>query len=238
MNTKQKYCQSLKFNNINEYSNKYEIFNNKNIDFIEFRIDSLLNNNYYIEDIISHLNNIKTNKTNILTIRTKLDGGDIDINLNEYSKYILYCLINSNCDYIDIEYNLYNKNKKLFDDCIKKYNKKVILSIHFFKNCFTKDYYIDLINEMAKNKSDIIKIAIMPKSREDVFNIMEAGNLLKNKIKNKKFILIAMSKLGILSRVFTEYSNSYFTFIDEFVNDVNELGQCNIKYIKELRKLL
>lgn len=242
MNTQQLYCQSLKFNNIDEYLDNNKIFNNKQINFIEFRVDSLLFNNYKIDEIIYNLNKIKTKQLKIFTIRTDKEGGEIELKDNDYIDYLIKVIETSNCEYIDIEYQYYKRNKNILDYYIELsrslYHKKIIFSSHILNNGYDKKYYEDLIIEMNNKICDIIKIASKPYTKDDVFNIMDAANIVRNMVTEKKLIIISMGTLGLVSRVFTEYTNSYFTFIDQSVDTINEIGQCNINYIKKLRKLL
>lgn len=78
----------------------------------------------------------------------------------------------------------------------------------------------------------------MPQNINNVYDIMNASHNMINyvKSKNKKMIIIAMSKLGLLSRVYTEWTNSLFTFEDNDVKTFNRLGQCSIDFYKKLRK--
>lgn len=242
MNSKQLYCQTLKFNNMDDYFKCNKIYNNKNIDFIEFRVDGLLKNDYNIDEIIKIINQIDIKKQKIFTIRTESEGGDVKLNDYDYFDYIIKALTLSNSEYIDIEYNLYNNNKTIFDKYIdiarNLHNKKIIFSIHILDKSYSKKYYEDLIIDINNNNCDIIKIASKPFNKDDVINLMEAANSIKNQITDKKLIMISMGTLGVVSRVFTEYTNSYFTFIDENVENMNEIGQCSIKFLKHLRKLI
>ncbi|MBE8539922.1 type I 3-dehydroquinate dehydratase [Geoglobus acetivorans] len=123
-------------------------------DIIEFRLDLFPSYPEY--------DRIQTEKDNIVTIRRKEDGGQFDGEeedrlelLRKYSKY---------ASYVDLEH-------ELDDEVFLKFEKNnIVESYHNFAE--TPDY--DVLKDIVEGRrGDIIKIATMGRSKEDVIKIMK-----------------------------------------------------------------
>ena len=213
-------------------------FNKKKYDYInclEYRLDYLLKENTPISIIKKNINILsKLDKSIIITIRTKKEGGVFDISTDKYYKYIQE--INNDCLFsaIDIEYNKYKTNEKLFKCFVSSNPKKIILSYHNFFESLTINDYKKLIFQMKKTKIQIIKIATFAFSKNDLFNIMNVGKTFSN-MKDRDYIIISMGRIGVLSRVYTEYTNTNLIFINDTKDNINDIGQLNYKKYLELR---
>lgn len=195
-----------------------------NADIIELRIDLLQNRD--LKSIIAIILKIKENtkKCVLATIRSLKEGGKHDFSKSE--KLYIYKNIIPIIDYIDIELN----SKYLYSliPYAKKNKVKVIISYHNFIFTPSINNLNKLVLSFKKTDGDILKIAVMPNTLNDVRKLLEFSVSKKN----IKIITIAMGKLGMLSRVFFKVVGSLITFSS--LNENTAPGQIKLKRIREL----
>ncbi len=93
-----------------------------------------------------------------------------------------------------------------------KKNTYIILSNHDFKETPSKEVLLDKLIQMQDMEGDIIKIAVMPQSKQDVLTLMEATITMTNQYARVPVVTMAMAELGIISRVIGEFTGSAMTF--------------------------
>lgn len=210
---------------------------------MELRLDYLLCAGMPIEDIIKLVNNIKSNVTNkkiIATIRTVSEGGKVDLTKEKYFTYIKELYLKSKVNYIDVEYKFYKIDKIYYDSLFKKKKKKIIISMHIFDRIFFENEYMKLFTEMAESSGNIVKFAIKVFTKEDLFTFMLAARMCDKILKKsrKDAIFIAMGTVGVLSRVWPEFTNTKIVFLTAYKDIDLELGQLNREKYVKYRKLL
>lgn len=221
---------------------KIEATISKRVKFYELRIDYLLDNRVSIDDIIYYMNDLNrdfSDKEFIVTIRTKNEGGAIDLSLYKYFSYIEKLMGKLKVSYIDIEYKYYSLALDAFNALIKKTNLKIILSKHIFDHEFSKENCEDIIKQLIKTKCNIVKLAVMIDKKNDLFSFMNIAKEHSIKLKdiNKDAIFIAMGEMGRLSRIYPEYTNTKIVFVNAYENN-SILGQYSLNSYIECRKLL
>ena len=245
-----KLCYSICEKTINAFQNKIKVLDkkidklkNKNKNFIfELRLDYLLANDISIDDIIFMINYINreiTKKKLLLTIRTKEDGGKVALVPLEYYTYIEKLYNFAKGQGVDIEYKYYIRNKKNFDALFSKNKKDVVMSIHFFDKKITKNYLINLIDNLTDTKCDVVKIAINCIDKVDLFSYFNIFNEYSKKImtKSKKCIFIIMGVIGRISRILPEWTNTRLVFLTAY-NDKDGIGQINYETWLKFRSIL
>ena len=214
----------------------------KRVLFYELRIDYLLENNINIDHIIVFINDLVKKihgKKFIVTIRTKSEGGVIELSYDKYCDYINKLIRQVRVEYIDIEYKYYELDKEKFDVLIENSKTKVILSRHEVTDIFSSINCERIIRELFARKCDTIKLAMMVNSKEDLFSFMNSAKKSFDEYKeyNKNMIFIAMGEMGRLSRIYPEYTNTHMVFLNAYDND-NKLGQFSLDSYLQYRKLL
>ena len=214
----------------------------RRVPFYELRIDYLLEQGVATHSIIDCINDlVKTfsNKKFIVTIRTKNEGGAIDIPFDEYYVYVKELVEKSKAHYIDIEYKYYILDLAAFNTLIEKFKVKTILSKHIFSDKFSKEKCEEMINCLIKTKCSIAKLAMTVCEKKDLFYFMNTAKEYSRKLKesNKNAIFIAMGEMGRLSRIYPEYTNTRIVFINAY-NNGSILGQYSHNNYIEYRKLL
>ena len=235
---KKNICISVTDINVDRIIKK---FSNKKYDYVdclEYRIDYLIRDNVSITDIIKKINKLKSFKKKlIVTIRTKRDGGVIELSKEQYFEYIKKIIKNSQFDLLDIEYNKYKRDEKLFEDLIREDLQKIILSYHNFEESLTKKEYKKIFTKMKKTGARVIKIATYAFTKDDLINVMQIGREFAKK-RDRDYVIISMGKKGILSRLYTEWTNTNIVFINDSKDSINSIGQLSYKKYLEMRDWL
>src|SRR5690625_5428689 len=101
----------------------------------------------------------KTDIPLLFTIRSSREGGE-EIALNELEVLKLLKEICVRTDVYMIDYEVDNQSQNITEliDCAKKYDKKIILSYHNFKQTPSDDVLIEKVIKMAGLRADHAKI--------------------------------------------------------------------------------
>lgn len=225
------------------FMDKVVSLENKKNSLLELRIDYLLGNGVSIDEIVMMINYIHvdlTSKRIIVTIRTEREGGKIKIDPETYYDYIERLYLHTSVEYIDVEYALYQKNADKFDRLFKNKFKRIILSNHIFESALSKKDYEILFYDMAKPYIDIVKCAVMVKTKKELFDFMMIARKCSKNIKKheKGCIFIAMGEIGGLSRLWPEFTNTNVVFLTAYGENASKIGQFTYENFMKYRKLL
>ena len=191
-------------------------------DLLELRLDCFKKQDAaYIQRIIK---DIKTSKLPLIaTIRSKAEGGKAGI--SDSAKLGLFENIIPLVDAVDIELG----SSKILKHIINQahcFNRKVIVSYHNFKNTPEQKRLESIIRNSKKAGGDIVKIATFAKEKKDIIRLASLAASHKN------IIIIAMGKLGIVSRILFPMLGSLFTYCS--VTKSSAPGQLPLKHTKAL----
>ena len=239
---KAKICYIATYDEEKSFYEKIKTFaKDKNCDMIELRLDTIYDKEKSITKIMAITNKAdriikRYNKYSLATFRTKQDGSNIATTKEKYYDLIYNIYHNSTVNAIDIEYRYYRQLKIRFNQLTNN-NKSIVLSFHEFTKHYDKHYIQKLLKEMMKEDVDIVKIAIFTHKKQEVFDIMEESKKIKkNAKKNIFFVIIAMGKMGLVSRIYNEYTNTKIIYIDNDTKDIGPIGNINIDTYYQLRK--
>ena len=207
-----------------------EIKEKKFIDMIELRLD------YYkdvmkLDKLLALLQKIQEQIEYIpllCTIRTKEEGGNLAISLNDYQIIYQTIMASGLVDILDIEYSL---SKKLVEDliiCAKEHRVATMLSYHSFDKTMTSEEVIDTMEAMQRLNVDIVKIAVIAKNQEDVDALIKAGSYISSQNKTA-IIAIAMGEIGISTRLDTKVIGSCISYAS--LHKSSAPGQVNWKEV-------
>ena len=126
---------------------------------------------------------------------------------NQKQQEILQYANNIGCDYIDIDYPVYNNIK------ISNLKSKIIISHHEFetKSPINIDNLNQIKQKMLDTNADILKFAIHCNNDQDAKSLYSLLNI-DNNINNKPIILIGMGISGKITRIISPILGSYLTF--------------------------
>ena len=184
------------------------------VDLVEWRADwyEFVSDFYKVEMILNQLRQILEEKPILFTFRTAKEGGKIAISDTDYIKLNTYVCEKKLADLIDVE--MFSGENVIGEIITYAHQKSVIVvgSNHDFEGTPSKKQIITRLQLMQHFGADIIKIAVMPKEKEDVIALLTATEEMVNKHAKVPVVSMSMSKLGVLSRVSGELFGSAITF--------------------------
>lgn len=162
----------------------------------------------------------------LLTIRSAREGGKTE--LPDRKRAGLYASLIPFCDLVDIELGSSGIRKNVVDSA-KRAKKRVIVSHHDFESTPGDRKLRKIIGSARDAGGDIVKIASMVNSRNDLRRL--AGLLCSE----EGLIVIGMGPMGRPSRVFFPFLGSLVAYCP--VSDSTAPGQLSLKEMStELRR--
>src|SRR3990167_3701525 len=193
-------------------------------DLLELRIDCFKRRDtLYIQKTIKDIKAV--NLPVIATIRSKAEGGKVAIIDND--RIGLFETILPFVDAVDIELS----SSKILKDIINqahRFNKKVLVSYHNFKNTPEQKQLEAIIKNSKKAGSDIVKIATFARNKKDIIRLASLT------VSHENIITIAMGRLGVVSRLLLPMLGSLVTYSS--VTKSSAPGQMPLKTAAKLLK--
>ena len=203
----------------------------KGADLVELRLDYIGDlDDTKIGDLVDGVEIPK-----IVTIRPESDGGFWKGEENDRINHLQTCL-SFGAEYVDIEESTdigwrYEVSKSCKDN-----GAKMIISHHDFKRTPSKQEMIDICKNEFAAGANIAKIAVAPKSMEDVANVLSVIEYFKDQGKN--IIGIAMGKLGVVTRIAGPQVGAYLTYASLEKDKESAEGQLPIENVKTILEIL
>lgn len=213
-NRKPKICVPVMEATEDRILQQVETIRAMDIDLVEWRIDAF----QHIEDLSRCIELAKMMKERLrglgllITCRTKQEGGCIDYTNTFYKELYQRICEEQVADLIDLEYD---RGKDVFDRLLpiaRKNQIRVIASHHDFNKTPSKKEIMEKLNYMRQTGVDIIKMACMPRSKEDVFVLMDATTAFKDHYPDIVLVTMSMGRQGMPSRILGEFMGSSLTF--------------------------
>ena len=88
----------------------------------------------------------------------------------------------------------------------------MIASHHDFEQTPERDVIKMLLEQIRESGADIVKLAVMPQSMQDVLDLLEETNRFHEDYPSTPLITMSMGQLGSISRIAGEYFGSCVTF--------------------------
>lgn len=205
------------------------------VDILEWRAD-YYDDVFIIEnvlDILKELRNQTADMLIIFTFRTRSEGGEKDVELRYYIDLNKAVAKSKYVDLVDIEFFLDEVSVKETIQYIQKQGISVIGSNHDFRSTPSIEDIIKRAVTCKKLGADIIKLAFMPNTVEDVICLLSATNYIYKNI-DKPVITMSMGKLGIISRISGETFGSSVTFAA--MNKASAPGQMPVERLNSILK--
>ena len=242
-------CYSVEENNLKDFYDKIiELATMSDDDYIiELRLDYLINKKVDIQDIVKCISKAKKyliddyeiERQFIGTIRNFTNGGNCLINDKEYLDIVETLYEKTGVDAIDIDYDFYASKssnvKKLFNG-----KKTLIITYSCRDKVLSREEYDELFKILIKTPAYIIKIVTKAFSCEDTELLMATAKEHDEILRKNGKVLVAIStgKLGILSRVWHEYTNTMIIYLDAYELDMVPQGMINKRVFDKCRNLI
>lgn len=165
----------------------------------------------------------------IFTLRTTREGGQIELTDQEYVDLIKEVAALYQPDFIDFEYY---SHKDVFDQMLDFPN--LVLSYHNFEE--TPENYMEIMSELTSLSPAVVKVAVMPRTEQDVLDVMNYTRGFKTLNTGQLYATISMGKLGMLSRLSGKLTGSCWTFAS--LDEESAPGQISLRHMKEFLQIL
>ena len=208
---------------------------NQDADLAEFRIDLLdfAADSKQVIALGQELRQVLGHKPMIATIRTHNEGGKLSISDADYGKTYQAYLKQPFMDLLDVEMF---RDQQVVKNTVKlAHDKKVliVMSNHDFQKTPSEDEIVKRLLKQDELGADILKIAVMPQSKQDVFTLMNATLKVSQQSK-KPLLTMSMGKLGTISRIATANMGGSFSF--GMIGEASAPGQIDVTQLKQFLK--
>ena len=202
------------------------------VDVVEWRVDytGFVHDKDMILLVLEGLRKQLENKIVLFTFRTKKEGGEQELSEEEYFELNKFAAETKLVDLIDLE--LFSSNDKLefYMNEIHKLGCKIIVSNHDFLKTPEESEIVNRLSRMEQAGGDILKIAVMPQSPQDVVTLLSA-TCKASELLVQPVVTMSMAKLGAVSRITGEVFGSALTF--GTVGEASAPGQIPVKQLTE-----
>ncbi len=231
-----KICVPIAEKSFEDIVNTANLIIESQADLVEWRVDWFENAFDFekIEMIIEKLREILGEKPLLFTFRTKSEGGEKAIDDTCYKELYKKVIDTGYVDLIDVEGFQNEETAKELIAYAHQTSVKVIVSSHDFEKTPEENILLERLKVMQEMDADILKIAVMPKTKADVITLMSVTEKMVSKYASKPIISMSMSDIGVVSRLAGELSGSAITFGN--VGRASAPGQisaCELKKILE-----
>lgn len=205
-------------------------------DLAEWRADLFLGykDTEKVTEVLREIRKALGDKPLIFTLRSSQEGGGSDLNGEQAAKLLLAA--SRSCDLVDIEMFSYGGMLRTAVDDVRENGAGIVGSYHDFRKTPEKAEIISRMKEIQTSGADIAKIAVMPNSRRDVLELLDATLTLSEEDPDNTIISISMSGIGALSRVAGEFFGSAVTFAS--IGEGSAPGQLGIDSLATVQDIL
>ena len=172
----------------------------------------------------------------LVTFRTKEEGGEQSVSLEDYAAFLRTVLMSGQADLIDVE--LFRGEMLLQDICkeAKVQGVKVIASSHDFEKTPAKEEILARLIRMQDCGADLLKLAVMPRDAGDVLTLLSATWEMKEQYAKQPVVTMSMGAKGAVSRLAGEVFGSVMTFGSAGV--ASAPGQVSVPELKAALEVL
>ena len=148
----------------------------------------------------------------LVTFRTQAEGGEKPLAQEEYAAFCTTVCASGCADLLDIEFF---PNRKALPALIAQAHAAgiaVVCSSHDFEKTPPKEELVRRMTAMQQAGADLPKLAVMPRSRADVLELLAATAEMTDLHPETPVITMSMGALGGVSRLCGEAFGSAMTF--------------------------
>lgn len=165
-----------------------------------------------VKEVLRELRGILGETPILFTFRTAKEGGEKEIDVEEYVRLNKVTVATGLVDMVDVEAFTGDEIVSNVISEAHRYGVKVVASNHDFGKTPEKDEIVSRLRKMQDMGADIPKIAVMPKSRRDVLTLLAATEEMYTEYAERPIITMSMAATGMISRLCGEIFGSAVTF--------------------------
>ncbi len=167
----------------------------------------------------------------LFTLRTAAEGGELDITDADYAQLTRYFAASGFADAIDLEVK---RGAAASVTAAHDAGIPVVMSYHNFEKTPSEKTLAALFADMDAAGGDVLKVAVMPQTPEDVLKLMTAA-LKARRAYEKPVIAISMGELGRVTRAAGALFGSDATFAA--LQNGSAPGQISLGEMKHLLEI-
>lgn len=207
------------------------------VDMIEWRADMMepFPDSAAIQETAKGIREIAGDRPVLFTVRTKAEGGSADPDEETYEQACRSAVLSGAIDLLDIEIMSHGGSADVIRSFAQDNGVRVVFSNHNFTSTPSAEILFRLFAYMNAHDGDILKIAVMPQTRSDVMNLLDASYAAWERF-GKPIIAISMGRLGLLSRISGGITGSAVTFAS--VGEGSAPGQIPADEMARILKML
>ena len=165
----------------------------------------------------------------LFTLRTRAEGGEIDLDSAEYVQIIKDVAQLYQPEYIDFEYF---SHKDVFEEMLDFPN--LVLSYHNFQE--TPENMMEILSELTSLTPKVVKVSVMAHTEQDVLDLMNFTRGFKTLNPEQEYVTISMGKMGKVSRITSDVTGSGWSFAS--LDEASAPGQISLSSMKKIREIL
>lgn len=208
------------------------------VDVVEWRADWYEDGFDFmmLEEVLKELREVLGDTPLLLTYRTVEEGGQIDLCKYGYPNIITAGIKTGCVDMVDVQLFRGPEQVNKIVTAAREHGVKVVMSNHDFNATPEKDEIIARLRQMQDLGADIPKIAVMPKSPQDVITLLAATEEMTRLYADRPIITMSMSGTGVISRLAGEVFGSALTF--GAAKKASAPGQIGVNDLRSVLELL
>ena len=148
----------------------------------------------------------------LFTLRSEVERGAFSGSGRQYASIVGTAASSGCVDLVDVELARCEAGAADIIGAAHERGVRVVASYHDFDATPAKDKLIEIFCSMQSHDADILKIAVMPRSPEDAFILMEATEEASRLYVDRPVVGISMGELGLISRSKAEAIGSAICF--------------------------
>ena len=168
----------------------------------------------------------------LVTFRTKTEGGEQALSHPEYLAFLSLILDTDCADLLDIEFFTAGADlPKLVEQALSA-GVAVVCSSHDFTKTPPRAELVSRMVQMQQAGADLPKLAVMPRCRSDVLELLAATAEMADHHPETPVITMSMGALGAVSRLAGETFGSAMTFANP--GQASAPGQVSLDIVNEV----
>ena len=165
----------------------------------------------------------------LFTLRTRGEGGQIDLTSEEYLAIIQDIQSIYHPDYIDFEFY---SHREVFEQMLEFSN--LALSYHNFQE--TPENMMEILSELTSLSPKLVKVSVMAHNEQEVLDLMNYTRGFKTLNPEQDYVTISMGKVGKISRLTADLTGSSWSYAS--VGEESAPGQIPLENMRRIRELL
>ena len=210
-----------------EEAQEIDVSRYEEADIIEWRADFLAKDD--ILNVAPAIFEKFAGRELIFTLRTRQEGGEIELSDDEYVALIKEVAGFYQPDYIDFEYF---SHKGKFEEMLEFPN--LVLSYHNFEE--TPENMMEILSELTSLTPKVVKVSVMAHNEQDVLDLMNYTCGFKTLNPEQDFVTISMGKVGRISRIAADLTGSSWSFASQEI--ASAPGQISLSNMKKIQEIL